>query len=381
MSTLLLKFKIVLNYDSISNNHEHSGPLFHRWLPDGMNDAIILNIDQNTELKIWFERFGFVDGPSIEFDYHRQEVDPNIIPQQAILEAGPLMGLLKISEISEEELVVLNENSIEDEKYIKLGKKVANEFIYPYVARFIHILRTNYCQYWIQDLEKWDSRSESLGRYCNKRLHLNWSLDDGNTWSDFVPNKSISSAISLEIKMGICKIYLEYLTYEDWQKLGEAIQNDYEPTLAVTVLARTNQFLDQGNLKHALIEVVSAFELAINEFFRRKITDVKYKSLFGDMASFMNLSLRVQIITIGVLLGNIPLQDIENAVDVIEMRNKLIHGGRDPPEKAKHEICCLLNIIKELLSGPGFKFPKSNPGNLIMSNEDWERELKDLNLS
>ena len=349
-------------------------------LPDGIDDSIILNIDQNTELEIWFERFGFVDGHSIEFDYHRQEVDPDIIPQQAILEAGPLMGLLKISEISEEELVVLKENSIGDEKYIKLGKKVATKLIYPYVAGFIHILRTNYCQYWIQDLEKWDSRSESLGRYCNKRLHLNWSLDDGKTWSDFIPDKPIG-LILLESKIGFRKIFLEYLTYEDWQKLGEAIQNDYEPTLAVAVLARTNQFLDQGNLKHALIEVVSAFELAINEFFRRKITDVKYQSLFDDMASFMNLPLRAQVITISTLLGNIPLQDIENAVNVVKMRNKLIHEGRDPPEKAKYEICSLLNITKELLSGPGFKFPKSNPGNLIMSNEDWESELKDLKVS
>ena len=127
-------------------------------------------------------------------------------------------------------------------------------------------------------------------------------------------------------------------------------------------------------MKHALIEAVSAFELAINEFFKRKITDVKYESLFDNMASFVNLPLRAQVFTIGILLGNIPLQDIENAVNVIDKRNKLIHEGRDPPEKAKYEICSLLNITKKLLSGPGFKFPKSNPGNLIMSNEDWERE-------
>ena len=213
MSTLLLKFRIILNFDSISDSYEHSGPLFHRWLPDGMKDAIILNIDQNTELEIWFERFGYVDGPSIEFDYHRQEVDPNIIPQQAILEAGPLMGMLKISEISEEELYVIKKNSIENEKYIKFGKKIVNKLIYPHVASFIHILRTNYSQYWIQDLEKWDSRNESLGRYCSKRLHLNWSLDDGKTWSDFIPNKPIGQ-IHLKSRIGFRKIFRNYSAYK-----------------------------------------------------------------------------------------------------------------------------------------------------------------------
>jgi hypothetical protein len=381
LSTLLLKFKIILNSESISDNTEHPGPLFHRWLPDGMDDAIILNNDQNTELKIWFERFGFVDGSLIEFDYHRQEVDPNIIPQQAIIEAGPLMGLLEIREISEEELIPLTENSIGDENFITFGKKVVNKLIYPSVARFIRILRTNYCQYWIQDLEKWDSRRESLGRYCQKRLHLKWSLDGGDTWSDFVPNKPIGPPCCVEITLGFSEIYLEYITSEDWQKLRKAIQDEYDPTTAANFLARTNQFLDQGNLKHALIEGVSAFELAINEFFRHKMIDDDSKSLRDGMKSFMELSLRAQIISISLALGNIPVQDIKNAVNVVNMRNKLIHEGRDPPKEAKDEICGLLNIIKELLSGPRFKFPKSNPGNLIMSNEDWKSELKDLKVT
>lgn len=375
MSTLLLKFKIILNSESISDNTEHPGPLFHRWLPNGMDDAIILDIEnQNAELKMWFERMGFIKDEFIEFDYNRQEVEPDVIPQQAIIKAGPLMGLLEIREISEEELIPLTENNIGDENFIKFGKKVVNKLIYPSVARFIRILRTNYCQYWIQDLEKWDSRSESLGRYCQKRLQLKWSLDDGNTWSDFVPNKPIGPPLCVEITVGFSEIYLEYITSEDWQKLRKAIQDEYDPTTAATFLARTNEFLDQGNLKHALIEGVSAFELAINEFFRYKTIG---DDLFDGMKSFMELSKRAQIISISLALGNIPVQDIKNAVNVVDRRNKLIHEGRDPPEKVKGELKSLLNIIKKLLIGPGFKFPKSNPSNSKMSIEAWDSALED----
>lgn len=373
-----MKFKIILNLESISNITEHPGPLFHRWLPNGMDDAIILDIENhNAELKIWFERMGFMNGGFIEFDNNRQEVKPDVIPQQAILKAGPLMGLLEIRDISEKELIPLIENSIGDENFIKFGKKVVNKLIYPSVAKFIRILRTNYCQYWIQDLEKWDSRGESLGRYCQRRLHLKWSLDDGDTWSDFIPNKPIAPPCCSEVTIGFSEIYLEYITSEDWQKLGKAIQDGYHPTTAASFLARTNQFLDQGDIKHALIEGVSAFELAINEFFTHKIIDVDSTSLHDGMKSFMNLSLRTQIISISLALGNIPVQDITNAVHVVDMRNKLIHEGRDPPEKVKGELISLLNIIKKLLIGPGFKFPKSNPSNSIMPIEAWDSALED----
>lgn len=113
MLTLLLKFKINLEEYDVSTYSQHYGPLFHRWLPDGEKDAIVLDTgDPNAELKVWFERLGFKDKDFIEFDYTRREVDPETIPKQAILEAVPLMGLLKIQALSEEESTPLRENKV-----------------------------------------------------------------------------------------------------------------------------------------------------------------------------------------------------------------------------------------------------------------------------
>ena len=153
MSTLLLKFGIHLEKYELPTVAQHHGPLFHRWFPDGEKDAIILNTgDPNTKLKLWFERWGYIDNGWIKFSYKRREVDPKIIPTQAILDAGPLLGLLEIRGVAEEELTPLRENKVGDARYISLAKKVV-KLLHPTVARFLNILRTNYGQYWIQDLD------------------------------------------------------------------------------------------------------------------------------------------------------------------------------------------------------------------------------------
>src|SRR2546423_8090993 len=102
MPTLLLKFCIYLGQDIMRN---FEGPLFHRWLPDGEKDALILETGTpNTTLKVWFERRGYVDDRHIKYDITRKEVDSAIIPTQAALVAGSLFGSLEIQGLTEEEV-------------------------------------------------------------------------------------------------------------------------------------------------------------------------------------------------------------------------------------------------------------------------------------
>ena len=61
MTKLLLKFGIILESDRLLSDVK--GPLFHRWLPDGRQDSIVLATkDPNTKLEVWFERRGYADG-------------------------------------------------------------------------------------------------------------------------------------------------------------------------------------------------------------------------------------------------------------------------------------------------------------------------------
>ncbi len=371
MPTLLLKFIVDLKDYSLHIDSQRHGPLFHRWLPDNMRDAIIIDTKKaNTKLKIWFERFGFVSGSFITFDKNRQEVNPDMIPLQAVLEAGPLMGLLEIQELSEDDLVPLRENKIGEELYVKIGKRVVKDLIYPSIARFINVLRMNYGQYWIRELEEWDSRNESLGNYCRNRLNLKYSLDNETSWSDFIPDKPIS-IINFESSFIPKKVFYEYLTKKDWQELDNTIQGDYVPSLGAIILSRTNQFSDYGNFRYAFIEGVNALEIAISEFFEQKFYGEM--SLNEKIEAFKDMNLPAQVIALASTL-DIPIEDIKNAVKAIDTRNKVVHEGKNPVgEYAKIELSGLLNVIKKLLTGPGFKFPKANPGNLIMSLEEWKK--------
>jgi hypothetical protein len=258
--SLKLKFGINLEDYQYSKLALHHGPLFHKWLPNGEKDSIRLESgDTNVDIKIWFEQRGYMDNGLIEFSYDRREINPEIISTQAILDAGPLMGMLEIRGISEEEVIPLRKNMIGDYRYIALGKIIVNNWIYPSVFRFLNILRTNYGQYWIREIKEWDSRKESLGSYC-RMLNLNWSLDEDTNWKTFQPEKSV-----LKLEIVLNKDFSEYLTEKDWIDLSKIVQEKYDPPLSVFQLMRAHQLSDEGNLKHAFIEGVSALEIALHE--------------------------------------------------------------------------------------------------------------------
>ena len=369
MATLLLRFAITLEDYNLPHIDQHHGPLFHRWLPDGEKDSIVLDTgDPDAELKVWFDRWGFVRDGFIEFSYKRREVAPDLIPRQAVLDAGPLMGLLRIQGLSEEQLAPIREDKVGDDAYVVVGKRVIKKLLYPPVSRFIDVLRTNCGQYWIRPPEEWDSRKGSLGHYCSL-LQLRWSLD-GQTWRDFRPDEAV-----IRITGAIQRRFPGYLTREGWQELGEVAREEYEPSLGAFILARTHQLLDEENMRHAIVEGVIALEVALSELIRRKLGAAE--SLLDRMSAFWNLPLPTQVVSIAAPLGTVSSQDIEHTVKAIEMRNKVIHEGWSPPDDAEVDVSGLLRTVAALLSGPTFRFPSARFLNSLMSPEEWERQAQE----
>ena len=168
-----MKFYVYLKNFDYNNILCPHGPLFHRWLPNGENDAISLDSgDDDAKLMVWFDRFGTVDGKQIRFDLGKREVDQKIMLTQAILEGGPLFGRVEIDNMSEEIVHCLKNDEIGSEVYEQFGKRVV-KIIYPAVQNFLDNLRTRYGQYWIPNIEKWDSRKDSLGAHC-RNLQIEW---------------------------------------------------------------------------------------------------------------------------------------------------------------------------------------------------------------
>jgi len=369
MNTFLVRIGLHLENHELDNFHHYHGPLFHRWLPDGPKDAIPLKTDdENAELTVWFERRGFVRDGWIRFDYERREVDPEILKRQAILDGGPLLGLLRLKNIRDDDLEAVVNDKVGDERYIQLGKKIA-KLVYPPLSRLICILRTNYGQHWIRELNKWDSREVSLGTYCRGTLGLWWSIDDGNTWKKFVPTEQWISTTGIWVSD---ETYKEFLVEDDYRRLADVLQEDYEPSLAATTLALSYRIVDQGNLRHAIVEGVTALEVALHEFLRRKIQS---HNLFDKTTSFRTLPRPGQVVAILATAGIASEQDIEFAVKAIELRNKIVHYGEGPPSDSSTRkiVDGLLRTVASLLPGPQFKFPESNVGNTLYAPEKDER--------
>lgn len=358
MTTLLLTFHVFLEDNSLGENLMTSGPIFHRWLPNGQEDAIQLPItDPGAELKVWFERRGYVEDGWIKFDCNRKEVDSKIMRNQAKLVAGPLFGMLKIQNISTAEEEALRQNSMGDSQYMALGKRVLRLIENP-VAGILDMLRIIYGQYWLAEFLKWDRQNQidSLGNYCF-RLGMKWSLDDGKTSSDFLPDKPIAIE-GMTIQMG--RDYSDYLSSNDWESIQGELrhQRGYKPSLAEQVFARANRLLKEDDMKYAYVESVTAFEIAVGDFIKDLLGDSKaLKKAIG------NIGIGAKGAFLSVVSGKNNLADVELAFSAIETRNKIVHEGYEPIDNDKTELEALLKVISTLLPAPVYKRPSARGSN------------------
>lgn len=101
--------------------------------------------------------------------------------------------------------------------YEALGKRIVR-LIRPPVNKLINLLRANYGQYWLREIEEWDSRSRSLGSFC-AGLGVRWSLDGGKTWSNFVPTERFAESYGFTTLPSDEDFRQELLTEDDWREL------------------------------------------------------------------------------------------------------------------------------------------------------------------
>ena len=347
MTTLLVKSQLNLTsswqapYSLLPN-----GPLFSRWLPDGEKDAICLLRSESLCVKVWFERLGFERDGFIRFDSKRREIDPEALSRQFPVDGGPMMAQLEWKNFSEADTI---RNAAQgDEGLVRLARQIADDLLYPSLSRFADILRTNYGQYWLVPIKKWDSRTENLGSYCS-HLNLSWSLDNGQTWQELLPEKPVST---FRVAVGARD---RNISFQDWQELQRAVEEGYHPSVAAQITSDAHSLLDGGDLKHALIEGVTALEVAIKQFIDRK---TKAGNVPGEeLKAFWDLPRKTQLAALAVNMAGLDPNDLALALQAIEMRNDVVHEGYVPPPDTQGMVAALLRVTSTFLQGPPFKFP------------------------
>jgi len=151
MPDLDLRFALHLSDYNVDTLHRHAGPLFHRWLPDGLTDDIVVpRPEQDAIIRIWFERRGYISEHGyIVHDPNRYEVDPSVVSRQGVLDAGPLFGSIALEHVPANELTAVRDNAVESSAYVALGTRIVKKLIDPtlqqltQISRFAQILRSS----------------------------------------------------------------------------------------------------------------------------------------------------------------------------------------------------------------------------------------------
>ncbi len=379
MQMLLIRFGVDL--EDSSRRSGHDGPLFTRWLPDGEADAIELPTgDPGADLHVWFERRGFVSEDStfrIRYDRDRREVEPETMRGQAILQAGPLVGRLTLKDLGNTDVVPLilqpddpMDPEGERDYYRTLGKRAAKLIQQP-VSKFLDLLRTNYGQHWIRRLEEWDARKRSLGSYCQS-LNARWSLDSGVTWKPLIPDVPWQMAGFVTIDFDYD--YWDYLSREAWDEIAAVASGGHETPLAANVLAQSRLLLEEGEVRYALVEGVTALELAIDDRIRRYIAGSK--ALDKAFQALRDRPLPTKLAAVAMNLEGVDAGDVELAFQAIEKRNRVAHEGSRPSADAEDQLNGLIRVTAALLPGPKYRFPSVRPTYTWRTPERWEEVMR-----
>jgi hypothetical protein len=351
MTDLFLKFTIILEDTEGSDLQKNYGPKFHRWLPDGKKDCIKIDTGHpDIDLEVWHERSGFVgstfNSDVIRFDYKRTDIDPIIMAKQGVLQAGPLLGRLVYRNPPKSAISVINDSKTS-------------------ISKLLNIYRLNFGQYWVPLLKQWDSREDSLGAYC-KHMYIKCSLDSGSTWLTFLPDDPISN---VQLTVNMDRHYREYITEKDWKNIPKLLYDRLSPTTAEIFFNRACDNNNKGEYRTALIDAVTSLELAIEEFIRRNT--LLTNTLAKDMSAFRGLPLKARMITLLLVIKKNSTDEIEKAVEAIELRNKTVHDGQNPPNDTDARLSCLLQVITSFLPAPFYRFPTSNSGNAWAEPDNW----------
>jgi len=184
---IVMELKLAFQIHSTTHLHDfinEVGPLFYKWLPDGRKDAIALTMPSEQEqIIVWLERRMVVSHGFLRWKPDGTEFDPDIMKRQGKLDGGVLFGEMNAIVSRDERAAVqkrpfkvgerFGDYDPESEEYVTTGRRIT-EKIQKRVGRLINRLRTQYGQYWLEDLRPWDSRRMSLGTYCSSILNLRW---------------------------------------------------------------------------------------------------------------------------------------------------------------------------------------------------------------
>lgn len=356
---LLLNFTVHLDNHEIDQLVRPEGPLFHKWLPNGRADAIVVpTSDDRNRLELWFERRGYLSESFIRYDKKRNEVDVEVMKRQDHLDAGQLWGECQYAHVTTAELKAVREDKESAEEYVELAKRIV-KFLHAPVSAFIDLLRTQYGQYWLPELPSWDSRTQSIGSYCATTLWLEWREKADQPWRKFRPTQ-LSHTLTIQPLPG--RAGEEYLTEEDWRRIQQTFSPVESVPLALRLLGRAHELRDAGHESEAFVQAATAAEVAVEHFLATRTKNLP-EDADSAVRQLLKLPLKSQVSILATSIASISQAVLDDALKAIDARNAIVHEGTKPYDPGRKTFLALLDCAKALLDLEELKTPVLYAGN------------------
>lgn len=349
---------LTIAYEIPLSDEEWAGPCvtFYRWLPNGKSEALVRERDDYTT-RLWIEKncvasLSEVDDTEISrwvnitvkkvyVEVLVRNVDDNLvrfIHDERDHPRGKHHGINP----DDEDYEKLSEG------YYQLGIKVLEQALTLY-NRFIAFARNHKSQFWLPTRPFEKNQLSSLNVAFRGRVR-----SDEFDWVRWCPpSNDVVTIYSSGEETSINK--------EDWQEIQEYISSDSRPNLVLELLANAQLLIQEQRRRSAIIEAVSALEIAVSEF--SKSPDVNYLFTQEILSRIKIDGLHAQIEHIGfsgtvkyllpILFPQdvLPTDTLKNCQKAIDIRNNVVHSGqRDVSATQIRSLIASIRSVCEILT-------------------------------
>lgn len=313
---------------------------FYQWLPDGENEGLIRQ-KNNITVRLWVDKDCIANLNQIDEEYisrwtnvsvNKVYVDIEILDVSEDLAEfiyherdSPREVHHGISPEHEEYATLKNE-------YEALGLKVLKAALTAY-NRFIAFARNYKAQHWLHERPFDENRLLTMNNAFRAKVRsedhdwVRWCPPGTDTITIYAPGRETS------------------IKREEWKQFQEFVASDSRPDITLELLANAQLLVAKGHRRSAIIEAVSALEIAVNNFAEKGKLD---KLVTNDLLSrFDAKQLQSQIEHLG-FSGSLrfllpilfpaevlPTEVLKNCQEAINIRHNVVHNKQRDVDEMK----------------------------------------------
>jgi hypothetical protein len=230
-------------------------------------------------------------------------------------------------------------------EYYRIGK-TAYQVIISGLNRLIGYIRSEKGQYWLEDYPDLDNNCYS--EFINNKVRIRF---DGGEWIELRSERVVNfSVVAYTDKKNL-------IAKEDWLAVQDYLQSGRRVSLVGHLLSIAEKLSSEGYRRTALIEAVSALEVALHQF-AKEAADKKPAQCRDVKTGFSNIKKHIEYICftcsfnylLPLILKEGAMEALKQCQEAIEERGNVVHNGqRDgSPEKLKGYLRGVRSLCHEL---------------------------------